>query len=458
MLFHRRAFKAAGLDGPEKLYKLKVPKGLRELSLELRDEVKNDFLFCKLDQTADGVCLDPSTALSTSALRYTLSRVGEITGFAACVTPYCFRYGAAKALNDSPLVSEQVQNVVMQHEKSKTMEKHYTVDIHVDLQGIWRGDGSQNSAVTREACSLRRTIDPRRPLRLTAEDLRHLAGQPTLQKLKRQKEKSHNKMRDLRHGPKDEYQRAHQKYEQARAKYWNEWRRARRKLLCEKRKTFLRDQPVRDVEHQLRACSPEGEVVGTFPDSPTLSPQHLALVEAVLQPPGETIEGDVNRLIAAVNAVRAYCGVMEGTVTRPTQRTHHGAGEKEEIVDEARLLNEAKAKVYVKSNKERSRICFLCLGDERKSIFSRVHEFSSPGALTKHFENIHLRRHPVGIIRCVLCKEDFSCRMALLNHAESRHGTVSRRKVAMCSGRPGCQCIAQDVCTRGIDETNETLT
>ncbi|KAL1974055.1 hypothetical protein VTN31DRAFT_5615 [Thermomyces dupontii] len=40
MLFHRRAFKAAGLDGPEKLYTLKVPKGLRELSLELRDGIK----------------------------------------------------------------------------------------------------------------------------------------------------------------------------------------------------------------------------------------------------------------------------------------------------------------------------------------------------------------------------------------------------------------------------------
>lgn len=101
MLFYRRAFKAASLDGPEKLYKLRVPKGLRELPLELRDGIENDFVFCEIDGSADGFCPDPSTALSTSALRYTLRRVGEITGFATHVSPYSFRYGAAKALNDS---------------------------------------------------------------------------------------------------------------------------------------------------------------------------------------------------------------------------------------------------------------------------------------------------------------------------------------------------------------------
>lgn len=83
-------------------------------------------------------------------------------------------------------------------------------------------------------------------------------------------------------------------------------------------------------------------MVGTVPNSPPLRPQHLALVEAVLQPPGETAVADVNRLIAAVNVVRGYCGVMEGTVAPRKQR---GAGEKGEIVDTARLISKAKAKV-----------------------------------------------------------------------------------------------------------------
>ena len=206
------------------------------------------------------------------------------------------------------------------------MERHYCVDVHVDLQGIWRGNGSHNTAVTRDACSLRRTIDPRRPFRLTVEDLRHLARQPTLQRLAKRKENLRKETRDLRHGPKDEYERSRQKYQEVIAKYRNEWQRERRKLLRTKRETFLRDQPVQDVEHQLQAGSSEAEVVGTVPNSPPLSPQHLALVEAVLRPPGETAEADVNRLIAAVNAVRGYCGVMEGTVAPPTKQ--RGVGKK----------------------------------------------------------------------------------------------------------------------------------
>lgn len=158
--------------------------------------------------------------------------------------------------------------------------------------------------MTRVACSLSRTIDPRRPIRLTDEDLRQLEGEPTLQRLRRGKEKLHKMLPDLRRGPKDEYRLARQRYEQARRKYWNAWERARRKLLQDKRESFLRNQPVQDVQNQLRAGSPEAELVGTVPDSPTLTPQHLTLVEAVLQPPGETVEAEVNRLIAAVNAVR----------------------------------------------------------------------------------------------------------------------------------------------------------
>lgn len=101
MLFHIKAFKAVGLDGPEKLYGLQVPKGLREQPLDLRDEIQDNFVFCTLVKEADGIRLDSSNALSGHAARYIMKRVGEIAGFSKPVTPYTFRYAAAKALNDS---------------------------------------------------------------------------------------------------------------------------------------------------------------------------------------------------------------------------------------------------------------------------------------------------------------------------------------------------------------------
>ncbi|KAL1972845.1 hypothetical protein VTN31DRAFT_6387 [Thermomyces dupontii] len=432
MLFHIKAFKAAGLDGPEKLYGLQVLKGLREQSLELRDEIQDKFVFCELIKTADGVRLDGSTALSANAARYTMRRVGEITGFSDPVTPYSLRYAAAKAFNDSPDVSEQLQNVIMQHANSRTFERHYSVGIHVDTQALIRGQ-PQEPAVMPLACSMRRTKDPRRPRRLTADDSTALDRQPALRILKRRKEDLCKEKARLRDAPPDQYQRVCQEYERAKSEYRNARRRASRRLISRKREAYQREQPVQDVERQLRGSIPKDEVIGALPDSPIMSPQHLALVEAVLQPPGDTLELDLNRRIAAVKAVSVYCGVVEGAVKRPAQRERHGVGGPEAEAERASRLREAMAKVFVRSRTDRPKICFLCLGDEQRSIDQRVYEFASSGSLTRHFNNVHLRRHWEGKTRCSLCSEDLCCKVVLVNHALTRHGTISGGVNAMCS-------------------------
>lgn len=245
----------------------------------------------------------------------------------------------------------------------------------------------------RLACSMRRTTDPRRPRRLTDEDLKALDREPTLHRLKRRKDDLCKERDRLRKAPPDQYQRAQQEYEQARREYRNNRQRAAYRLLRRKREKYQREQPVRDLERQLCGNIPADEVMGALPDSPVMSHQHLALVEAVLQPPGDTLELDLCRRIAAINAVNAYCGVVEGAVPRPAQRRQHGAGQREKEEEEERLLREAKAKVFVKSRKERPRVCFLCLGDEGKSVYQRVYTYSSPGSLTRHLKTCHLRCH-----------------------------------------------------------------
>ncbi|EPS31294.1 hypothetical protein PDE_06249 [Penicillium oxalicum 114-2] len=63
----------------------------------------------------------------------------KITSFAEVAKPYCLRYGAAKAFNDSR--------------------------IHVDAQAIIRGLPAKKQLM-RFACSISRSIDPRRPYQL----------------------------------------------------------------------------------------------------------------------------------------------------------------------------------------------------------------------------------------------------------------------------------------------------
>ncbi|CAI7627730.1 unnamed protein product [Penicillium palitans] len=56
-----------------------------------------------------------------------MKRGGEITGFAEVAKLYCLRYGVAKAFNDSPDVSNELQNVMLQYASIDTFVRHYSV-------------------------------------------------------------------------------------------------------------------------------------------------------------------------------------------------------------------------------------------------------------------------------------------------------------------------------------------
>lgn len=89
------------MDCPEKLYRLRVLDGLGEQELKLKDEILDQNVFCQAVREADGLRIALEKGLTGSWLRYRMKRGGEITGFAEVAKPYCLRYGAAKAFNDS---------------------------------------------------------------------------------------------------------------------------------------------------------------------------------------------------------------------------------------------------------------------------------------------------------------------------------------------------------------------
>lgn len=106
MLFRIGAFKSLSkdspvMDCPEKLYRLRILDGLGEQELKLKDEILDQNVFCQAVREADGLRIALEKGLTGSWLRYRMKRGGEITGFAEVAKPYCLRYGAAKAFNDS---------------------------------------------------------------------------------------------------------------------------------------------------------------------------------------------------------------------------------------------------------------------------------------------------------------------------------------------------------------------
>ena len=64
-------------------------------------------------------------------------------------------------------VSDSMQNLILQHSSIDTSLTHYLDrNINVDVQNIYRGQASQRDLM-RFACSMSRSIDPRRPRKLT---------------------------------------------------------------------------------------------------------------------------------------------------------------------------------------------------------------------------------------------------------------------------------------------------
>ncbi|KFY96390.1 hypothetical protein V500_02463 [Pseudogymnoascus sp. VKM F-4518 (FW-2643)] len=140
MLFKVQAFKSPSIYSPEKLYSLNVLQGMNEQELPLKDEMLDNFVFCQAVREAEGVRIAHNLQLSSASVRYRMKIGGQITGFKQVTKPYVLRDGAAKALNESPDVSDSVQNLILQHASIDTFLKHYLDrNINVDVQNIYRG-------------------------------------------------------------------------------------------------------------------------------------------------------------------------------------------------------------------------------------------------------------------------------------------------------------------------------
>ncbi|CZR66010.1 uncharacterized protein PAC_15910 [Phialocephala subalpina] len=134
ILFKARAFKSPSIDCPERLYSLKVLKGLNEQPLPLRDEMNNEFIFYQAVREAQGVRVARELQLSSGWVQYRMKVGGEIAGFGQVIRPYNLRDSSAKGLNESPDISDSLQNKILQYTSIGTFLKHYLNDINVDLQ------------------------------------------------------------------------------------------------------------------------------------------------------------------------------------------------------------------------------------------------------------------------------------------------------------------------------------
>ncbi|KAJ5283267.1 hypothetical protein N7505_001247 [Penicillium chrysogenum] len=483
ILFRIGAFKSLSEDGPvmdnpEKLYRLRVLHGLGEQELKLKDEILSQNVFCQALREPNGIRIALEERLTRGWLSYRMKRGGEITGFAEVAKPYCLRYGAAKAFNDSPDVSNELQNVMLQHASIDTFVRHYSVGIHVDAQAIVRGLPAQKQLM-RFACSMSRSIDPRRPYRLedsscindiprvrTLEERKQVRkqdrdakkrtyenAQAALQRdfgedLSRRNFPQSRTIRKQRKAQEKRVKKLWQKFDNADEQYnhsvkqlRNEKGRQRNRLIRENLEHYKNEQPVIDSERQLSGKVVDEEVLVALERTGYMTPQHMTLIDTVLTMPGATIEKEYERRIAAINAVIAVCDAEEGAPSR-RRATQKRSADDVDMPPAAPLpkrpsptlsderddtLSKAIASVCVKSPTERPTICFICLGNPSLPQSDRVWMYKNSGSLSRHFVNKHIKPFPNDMrCECSICGEKLESKSALLNHAERVHGTVSR--------------------------------
>jgi hypothetical protein len=224
-----------------------------------------------------------------------------------------------------------------------------------------------------------RSIDRRRPQRLTLEQSASVKNNPTVQSLLGQPEQF---KRTVPNATKE------QKYKALTSRITREKQRLRHALLQDFKESWELEQPVRDVERQLAGgdIHEDVEVVHNAMHS-----AQRELADSVLSNPGTTVIEEVSRRNRAICAVTMYCGLEEGRMNpfRAAKRTKYAAPKVESQSEyEEKALEAAKVLVYKET---RPKICFICLGNKTLATVSRIYSFYTPGDLSKHFKRKHLK-------------------------------------------------------------------
>lgn len=327
-------------------------------------------------------------------------------------------------LGDVADVSEPLQNLILQHSRIDTFLKHYLDrNITADVLSIYRGLEPQK-AIMDMLCSMSRSIDPRRPWKLTTQESRSVNNLPRIKILQANVDALKN-IRDK--AASKQYEIWDDRLKEAQRQLLNEKQRARSQLKRDKLDRYNREQPVIDSERQLSGKIVDEEVKSALEQTEYMSPEQLELIDAILTLPGRSWEAEQQRRINAINKVTMYCGVEEGSLCfrSPAQPglTISASISIERPLTQSPELPVQKA-IRIVMKEKRPTICFLCLQNPKLPESQRIYSFKRPGELTRHFERKHLSKFQRLI--CEHCHIAIDTLADLLNHAESSHGTVTR--------------------------------
>ncbi|KAF8855964.1 C2H2 finger domain protein [Acephala macrosclerotiorum] len=423
LIFADNAFLAPSLTSAERISELDIPSGYEQLPLRLKPKMADIPVFRKSIRTPYGWEISPDQPLPYTTLLKWMKRLGVLTGFPQITRPYCLRYGAGNAFNQSVRyanrrltsdVSDALQNMIMQHAKIDTFIKHYLRrKVTVDTRAIVSGYEPQRDLM-RAACRMTRWIDPNRPQELTPEESLSVNQDPVKRRFQGTATRQPG-------------------YRIIGRAIFNTRQRLRTALLKYVQERWDLEHPVDEIERQLSGLKLSQDVKTTLDQNDEMPPLQKRLAETVMTLPSTTIEKEFRRRNAGIDAVAAYCHFQEGRAAAlphkksSTRRTSPMPSKETSpqlaaAQAEKQALSDAMLLVFTE---KKTTTCFLCLGEQSLPFEKRTYKFASPGDLIKHFKRKHLAHIKEGDqLKCKVCRMSLQYKAHLQNHALSIHGTV----------------------------------
>ncbi|MCJ1473139.1 hypothetical protein MMC13_001790 [Lambiella insularis] len=248
LAFADDAFAAHDLTSLEILFRLGVLSGQKQQPVPWKEGKLKTPIFRRSLQTVSGNRISPDEFWTTGVLHSRMVTLGNITGIELPTGAYTFRRGNGESLDNSSFISESQRNLILQHHSSTVFQRNYASRYMPDTHAAYRGLEPQ-VAVMRAASGMSRTIDRRRPKQLTESQRAEVDRHPEIKLLFRTRTNLRALVRDRGGIKKVTGTALHANYESTCREY------RKKAFLKEVKSRYKREQPVIDIQRQLRGES-----------------------------------------------------------------------------------------------------------------------------------------------------------------------------------------------------------
>ncbi|KAL1873654.1 hypothetical protein Plec18167_006171 [Paecilomyces lecythidis] len=428
ILFSLNAFEAPRLTSMARLRELLTEDGRQEMQLPLNPEIEEYFIFCRTKVVDGKPTLVWNEPINASTMSGRLRTLGEIHGWLHSMFAHRMRYGGGKVLNESGVVSEAQQNLIMKHSNIRTFLDHYLPrHVDTDMQNIMNGRES-NRGLMRAITRMSRWIDKRRPRLLSVEQRASLRQHPEYLAAVQRRDDA---MEAYRCDPTSENWARRQRREREVTSTFHRLGRALRKQV---RSEFDRKQAVLDIERQLSgAAINDREAKEVLRIQDQMPAAQINLIEKLFTwPTSNSLEDEWQRRNVAMEAVAQYCSAWEGGPLRgrPKRAVSTDESDDDQNPLRKRVAHEDyqpqacpteldvalhAADQHIKEE-TKPRKCFQCFGNRQLPDHCRMKTWSEYKSVVRHFRTTHLNDR-----QCNYCEEQLFHEMHLRRHAEAVH-------------------------------------